>query len=366
MQLAAMPGLPSGWRRAGAAAAYAACVWTLLEGLLLPLRFFQGYVLERRYAQSSIGVVRWTAAHAATLGLGAVLVAAAAVVISMSQAMWPAGWWLVCGATFAGGLILLTNLAPVCVIPMLYTVRPLTRLGLRERFAALAQRAGVPAPRVEECDTGGTTTRAQATLVGLGPTRRILLSETLLADYSDEEIEVVLAHELGHHVHRDVWWLMGFELSVALMGLVAGGWAVGRLGGLFGVAGLADIAGLPLLALAAGGVMVAAAPFGYALSRWHERRADHFALRVTGNSAAFNSGLRRLGAQHLAEERPSRLVELLCYSHPPLHRRLAVSPVSQRSRVTPRGLAVREAGWADGKTHTFEPERPARLSYRRR
>jgi STE24 endopeptidase len=119
--------------------------------------------------------------------------------------------------------------------------------------------------------------------------------------------------------------MIAFELLVVLTALVVGGWTMVGLGEMFGVASAGDVAGLPLLALGAGGVIVAAAPLGHALSRRHERRADLFAIRLTGNPAAFISGLRRLGAQNLVEDRPSRLVELLCHTHPPLHRRLAAA-----------------------------------------
>ena len=318
-------GLPPAWEHAAVAAAYTAGLWALLEALLLPLRFFHGFVLERRYALSRIGPARWAATHAKAVFLSGAVVVSAAVVVSLSRAIWPVGWWVLSAAAFAVVTIVLTHLAPVYIIPRLYSVRPLTRARLAERVAALAARVGVPVPRVDECAVGATTRRAHATLLGLGPTRRILLTDTLLADYSDDEIEVVLAHEIGHHVHRDMWQLLAFELSVALTALLAGGWTVARLGGMFGVAGAGDVAGLPLLALGAAAVVVAATPIGHALSRRHERRADLFAIQATRNPSAFISGLRRLGAQNLVEERPSRLVELLCHPHPPLHRRLAAA-----------------------------------------
>ena len=148
-------GLPPVWRHAGVAAAYTACVWAVLEGLLLPLRFFRGFVLERRYALSGIGAVRWVSTHLKTVALSGVVVVCAAVVVSLSLAFWPAWWWVVSGAVFAVGTILLTNLAPVCIIPLLYSVRPVARVRLRKRLAGLAERAGVPAPRVDECAVGG-------------------------------------------------------------------------------------------------------------------------------------------------------------------------------------------------------------------
>ena len=324
-QLVSVPGWPPALRHAGVAAAYTACVWAVLEGLLLPVRFFKGFVLERRFALSSIGAVRWASIHLRTVVLSGVVVVGAGVVVSVSLAFWPAGWWVVSGVVFSVATIFLTNLAPVCILPLLYSVRPLARMRLIERLAGLAERAGVAVPRVDECAVGETTTRARASLVGLGPTRRILLTDTLLADYSDDEIEVVLAHELGHHVHRDVWQLIAFELSVALTALLVGGWTVVHLGGSFGVVSVTDLAGLPLLVLGAGSVVVAATPLGHALSRHHERRADLFAIRVTRNPKAFISSLRRLGVQNLVEERPSRLVELLCHAHPSPHRRLAAA-----------------------------------------
>ena len=315
-QLVSVPGWPPALRHAGVAAAYTACVWAVLEGLLLPVRFFKGFVLERRFALSSIGAVRWASIHLRTVVLSGVVVVGAGVVVSVSLAFWPAGWWVVSGVVFSVATIFLTNLAPVCILPLLYSVRPLARMRLIERLAGLAERAGVAVPRVDECAVGETTTRARASLVGLGPTRRILLTDTLLADYSDDEIEVVLAHELGHHVHRDVWQLIAFELSVALTALLVGGWTVVHLGGSFGVVSVTDLAG---------SVVVAATPLGHALSRHHERRADLFAIRVTRNPKAFISSLRRLGVQNLVEERPSRLVELLCHAHPSPHRRLAAA-----------------------------------------
>ena len=316
-------GLPPAWRQAGVAAAYAICVWTLLEGLLLPLRFFQGCVLERRYALSRVAAATWLSGHLKTVALGAVAVMGAAVVVSLSRSIWPVWWWVASGGVFAATTIGLSNLAPIWIIPRLHRVRPVTRTRLTRRLATLAERAGVAAPRIDECTVGVATRRAYATLVGMGPLRRILLSDTLLANYSDDEIEAVLAHELGHHVHRDVWQVLAFELCVAMMALWAGGWTVSSLGGRFGVVGAGDVAGLPLLALGVGVVAFAAAPIGHALSRCHERRADRFAIRMTRNPAAFMTSLRRLGEQNLVEERPSRLVEVLCHTHPPLYRRLA-------------------------------------------
>lgn len=328
-------GLPAGWDQAGVAAVYAACVWGLLELLLVPAHVFQGFVMERRYALSRVDGVRWCRNHLTTIGLGILLASGAAVVVSMALRLWPATWWLVCAVAFTIATVLLTSLAPLSVIPWFNRVTLLTGDALSARLATLAARAGVPPLRIYACAVGGATRRAQATLVGLGPTRRVLLTDTLLADYSDGEIEAVLAHELGHHVHRDVWQLVAFEFGVALVALLSGGWAMAQFGVPLGLAGATDVAALPLLALGAGAVAVAAAPLGYALSRYHERRADQFAIRVTRDPASLVSGLRRLGAQNLVEERPSRLVELLWHTHPPLVRRVEAARLAVTGHPLP-------------------------------
>lgn len=335
--------VPGVWRAAGIAAVYAACVWLLLEVLLVPARVFGGYVLERRYALSRIGGLQWCATHLTTVGFGTLLAAGGAVLVSTALRLFPGTWWLVCAGAFTVGSLALTALAPFTVIPIIYRVSPLAGDRHGARLASLARRAGVRPLPVYECVVGGTTRRAQATLIGLGPTRRVLVSDTLLADYSEGEIEAVLAHELGHHVHRDLWQLVAFEFAVAVLALRAASWAMTHVGPGLGLAGQADSAALPLFALAAGTVVAASVPLGNALSRYQEQKADQFAIRLTRDPASLVSGLRRLGAQHLAEERPSRLVELLWHTHPPLDRRLAAARVALTGE-TPKAPRTSQLG----------------------
>ena len=147
----------------------------------------------------------------------------------------------------------------------------------------------------------------------------------MLADYTDEEIEVVLAHEMAHHVHGDIWKGLIFESALVLAGFFAAARVLSGLAAWLGLAGPADIAGMPLLLLAAGAVSLIMLPVAHALSRRYERSADRFALELTRNPAAFISAMRRLGAQNLAEDHPSKVVEWLFYSHPPIRERIAAA-----------------------------------------
>jgi STE24 endopeptidase len=223
------------------------------------------------------------------------------------------------------GLAVLSALAPVVMLPLFYTFEPLKRASLRERLVRLSERAGVPVLDVYQWGLGEKTRRANAALVGSGSTRRILLSDTLLADYTDDEIEAVIAHELAHHVHHDLRTSLLVESGVLVAAFYVAAhvlqlpWVMSRL------SSTADVAGLPLLLLAGGATTLAGAPLLNWLSRAHERRADRYALALTSQPAAFISAMRRLAAQNLAEERPSRTALWLFYTHPPVEQRIAAA-----------------------------------------
>jgi len=263
--------------------------------------------------------------RAKAFGLGLVLSIGAATVIYWLIRLSPDRWWLAAGALFAVILVGLTNVAPVVLLPLFYPVKPLDREALRVRLLALADRAGARVLGAYEWGLSSKTRKANAALAGLGATRRILVSDTMLAHYSDEEIEVVLAHEIAHHVHGDIWKGIVFESVLILAGFFLGARVLSGLADTFSLRGAADVAGLPLLLLAAGAVSLVMLPLAHALSRAFERKADRFALALTRNPGAFISAMRRLAAQNLAEEHPSRIVQLLFYSHPPVRERIAAA-----------------------------------------
>jgi len=289
----------------------------------LPLAFYSGLVLERRYGLSTESFSTWVADQAKALLLAFALGAASASLVYWLLRVTPAYWWLAAAVVFALLLVVVTNLAPVLLLPLFYTVKPLDRDALRARLLALADRAGARVLGAYEWGLAAKTRKANAALAGLGTTRRILVSDTMLAEYSDDEIEVVLAHEIAHHVHGDIW--KGIAIESALM--IAGFYLASRVltagVAVAGLRGVSDIAGLPMLLLAFGLVSLIVVPFAHAMSRACERSADRFALDLTRNPNAFISAMRRLGAQNLAEEEPSNLVRWLFHSHPTMRERIA-------------------------------------------
>jgi len=305
-------------------------LYVLLLSLLneignLPLAFYSGLVVERRYALSNETLAGWIGDQAKSLAVGLVLGGGAAALIYWCMRLSPDRWWLVAGGLFALLIVGLTNLAPVVLLPLFYSIRPLDRDALSARLLALAERAGARVVGAYEWGLAEKTKKANAALAGLGATRRILVSDTMLAEYSDDEIEVVLAHELAHHVHGDIWKGMVFESVLILAGFFLAFELLRVLSTPMGLRSEDDVAGLPLLMLAAGAVSLAMMPVAHAISRAFERSADRFALDLTRNPGAFVSAMRRLGVQNLAEEHPSKLVQWLFYSHPPVRDRIAAA-----------------------------------------
>jgi STE24 endopeptidase len=305
------------------AAAFAAVLLLAHELLSFPLAYYRGVTLERRYGLSSESRAHWWLTHVKALALGGVLTVVAAVVLAALLAWSPARWWVFASVLFAALLVAMAWAAPVWLFPIFYDFRPLDRPALTSRLVELARRVGAPASGVFEWRLGDRTRKANAALVGIGDTRRILLSDTLLETHSEDEIEVILAHELAHQVHRDMWTTLALQAAIVAVALYVAARALGVLHGSLGISELpTEVEQLPVLALATGAVTFLLSPVAHALSRAHERRADRFAIERTGNAAAFMSAIKRLSSQNLAEDTPPAWVEALLHSHPSTSRRL--------------------------------------------
>ena len=186
-----------------------------VHAIELPFAWYQGYWLERRYGLSTQILPHWLADHvkAAVASCGVMVAGLSAVYLSMRWT--PSYWWAVSAALFVVAMVGLARLAPVVLMPIFYRVRPLDRPELTERLLRLAVRAGAPVIGAYEWALSGHTRKANAALAGIGRSRRILISDTMLDAYSDDEIEVILAHELSHHVHHDLWRGMAMQAATS-------------------------------------------------------------------------------------------------------------------------------------------------------
>ena len=297
-------------------------VMLVMQIVELPFAFYQGHRLEHRYGLSTQSTAQWLSdqGKGVLLGTGVAVLGSSVVFVALRN--WPDQWWWISAAAFTAGVVILARLAPVVLLPMFYKFKPLDRPALSARLLALAEKARTDVVGVFEWVLSGHTKKANAALAGMGQTRRILLSDTLLADYSEDEIEVILAHELAHHVHRDLWRGIALQALLLLGGFFLADLVLRRVNDAAGFRGLSDPAALPLLMLVAGAWSFLMLPLINALSRAQERAADRYALDTTRNVDAFVTAMKRLAQQNLAEEYPSALVRWIFYSHPPIRERI--------------------------------------------
>lgn len=294
----------------------------MLQIVELPFAYYQGHLLEHRYGLSTQSRGHWFSDQVKGVLLGTALAVMGTFVVYLTLREWPDHWWWISALVFAVATVGLAQLAPVVLLPIFYKFKPLDRPALADRLMALATRARTDVVGVFEWVLSGHTKKANAALAGLGRTRRILLSDTLLADYSEDEIEVILAHELAHHVHRDLWRALGVQALALVAGFFVASLILTAVAEPLALRGISDPAGLPVLLLIGGVWTLLLMPIVNALSRMQERAADHYALRTTRNVEAFVTAMKRLSQQNLAEEYPSKMVRWLFYSHPPIRERI--------------------------------------------
>jgi STE24 endopeptidase len=293
--------------------------------LNLPLGYYSGFVLPHRFGQSNQTLKDWIVDQvkgmAVGLPLGLILIEFLYLALRVTGGL----WWL----WAAGGLlifnVLLINLAPILIMPLFNKYVPLgeEHKDLADRLLRLAERANTKVRGVFKFDMSKRTKSANAALTGIGNTRRIILGDTLINEFTPDEIETVLAHELGHHVHRDIPVLVTFGMLSTTFGLYLASLGLAWAIGVFGFASPADVAALPALGLILGAYDLVTMPLNNAVSRWRENMADDYALQSTGKNDAFASAFTRLANQNLGEVDPEKWVVFMFYSHPPLGERIA-------------------------------------------
>jgi STE24 endopeptidase len=255
--------------------------------------------------------------------VSAVLAAMVAEVVYFIIRQFPQYWWLLAWAVVLGMFVLLAQLAPVVLLPLFYKFEPLENEELKARLVRLGESAGTRVRGVYKWKLSEKSKKANAALTGLGATRRIILADTLLDNYSPDEIEAVLAHELGHHVHRHILKSIAVQAGITFAGFWMASlvlqYAVERLQ-MFET--LSDFANLPLLVLVSTVLSFLLMPALNAYSRYNERQADRYAFRSIAAIDPFLSAMNKLADQNLAERSPSKFVEWFFHSHPAISRRV--------------------------------------------
>lgn len=290
--------------------------------LTFPLDIYAGYYLPRKYDLLHESFSAWL------LDLAKAGVIAGIIGLPLLELLYLGfrtlgdWWWVVGGGFYLFFVVVMANLAPIVIMPLFNKFVPLENEELQNRILRLGEVTGARVKGVYTMDFSRRTNAANAFVTGVGNTRRVVLGDTLVENYTPDEIEVVMAHELGHHVHWDIWRGILLDSVVTLVGFYLA--HLGLKAGLsaFGYRDLGDVAAFPLFVLVMVAFSLLTMPLGNAFSRAREHAADEYALKITGKATAFISAMKKLANQNLADAEPPAWAVWLFYTHPPIRDRV--------------------------------------------
>jgi STE24 endopeptidase len=306
---------------------FSLCVLALSAAVRLPITFWAGYLHEHAWALSTQSLGGWSLDRLKGLLLTLLLGASALLGLVAAARAWPAAWPLIVATAAAFAILTLSFIAPVLLEPLFSRFTPLADRELARSLQLLAARAGVPIRRVLVSNASRRTNKLNAYVSGLGRTRRLVLFDTLLGEATRREVQLVVAHELGHRRARHVAKATLLGMLGAAVFVIAF-WALLRLPTLrsaLGVTGAGDPRIVPFVLLLGSLFSLASSPIGAGLSRHWERQADAFSLELTRDLATFESTHRRLALMNVADLVPPRLVYLAWFSHPTPSERIAAA-----------------------------------------
>ena len=291
----------------------------------LPTSYY-GFSLEHKFELSNQTFLQWFGEQLLALLVMAVIVLIAVEGIYLALKKAPRTWWIYVSVVFIGFTVVLVNLAPVLILPLFNVYTPLPEGELRERLVSLSHRANVQVEDIFTVDMSKQTKKANAMFTGLGNTKRIVLGDNLVDEFTTDEVEVVIAHEMGHNLMHHIWLGILFSAIMATIGFLiihlTGPRIITRFRNKLKIDNMADVASLPLIFLIFVIYGLITMPIFPAVSRHMERQADRFALEMTQNREAFISAMDELAYMNLSDPNPSPIIEFLLYSHPPISKRI--------------------------------------------
>ena len=305
-------------------AALYAVVFAMHLALSAPLSFYSGFVLEHRFGLSRQSFISWLRDFLLHNTMGFVF--NLLMFCGLFWVVWTSGayWWLLAAAGWFIIAVLMGQLAPVVIMPLFYTIKRLEDSSLVERLTRLTQGTGLTLEGVYRIVLSNKTVKANAMLAGLGRTRRVMLGDTLLDSFTPEEVEVVFAHEIGHHVHHHIRKMILSGVAYALVGFYVCDRVLASWIPTYDPTVL-PVYALPMLMFCLLLFMRLTEPIQNAMSRHNEREADLYAIGSTGQRGAFISAFHKLARINKADPHPHPLEVFLFHSHPPITERIAAA-----------------------------------------
>ncbi len=294
-----------------------------LGTILFPLKYFKDFYLEHKYNLSNQTFLKWILEDLKALGVSLVIGIPLLLAFYYLLNVFGQLWWLPFAILVFIVSVILARVVPVFILPLFYKITPIDNDDLKDRITKLAADARIRVENVYKFDMSRKTKKANAAFTGLGKSKRILLGDTLLENYTGDEVETIIAHELGHykkkHIIKNI--IIGTFSSFLTLFLISYFYKLSLPW--FGFEAITRIAALPLLTLWMMLIGLIQTPLSNILSRKFEYEADEYAINSTGKPSAFKAALQKLTEQNLGDKEPHPFVEWFFYSHPSIKKRIS-------------------------------------------
>jgi STE24 endopeptidase len=299
------------------------CIFYLGVVLLsFPWDLYEGFILEHKFKLSRQSLLSWFKDHLKKTLISLVIAGIIVEFVYVFIGKFYNTWWVFAALFWLLVSVIFTRVFPSSILPLFFKSRPLADIILRERIGRLSEKFNFKLSDILVLELSKKTIKANAMVTGIGRTKRIYLSDTLLSDFSTGEVELVVAHELTHNKNNDIYKHIFVSFAVSILAFYACDVFLGMSLDYFGYIAKNDIANLPLLSLLILVVSFIVLPLQNGFSRYMESCADIGSIKTTDRPKEFISMISKLGRKNLADFSPSRIAELFLYDHPPISKRI--------------------------------------------
>ncbi len=304
-------------------ALYFSALYIVFSFITLPFGYVEGYLIEHKYGFSTQNRRAWFTDWLKSFLITYVIGLLVFEVIYLLIPVAPGIWWLWLSLIMVGFSVVLANIFPVVILPMFFKSSSVEDGELKEQITELGRRAGIEVKGIFSIDLSSKTTKANAAVVGLGNTKRILIGDTLLSKYDNDEVLSAVTHEMVHYREHHMWWLILWQSLITVLMFYVFFRIQPFVYGWFGFEHASEIAAFPVFAIIFAVLSYIFKPIGASLSRYYERRADRGALVLTGNAEAFVRLIAKFCNEQLSIAFPNRIVEWYKYTHPSPGKRIS-------------------------------------------
>lgn len=290
--------------------------------IFLPVNIYSGFILEHKYNLSNQTFFKYIIENTKSMLVGLIIGIPILLLFFFIINYFGDDWWIVFASSMFLISVVLSQIFPILILPIFYKLISVDNEELIKRISKLANDAGIKVQKVFTFDMSKNTKKANAAFIGLGKTKRIILGDTLINNFTNDEIETVIAHELGHYKHKHIIKNILFGTAASFITFFIISVLYKDSLSWFGFESITQVAALPLLSLWAMIIGLIQSPIGNILSRKYEYEADRYALESTQKPDSFKRTLEKLTEQNLGDKNPHPFVEWFFYSHPSIKNRL--------------------------------------------